>query len=222
MFVTLLVSSPPATGLAGNWEVIAERDGIVASRRFVEGRRLPELRSIGEVPGTPYEILAVLLDVPAYRIWVPDCAEATTLRRTGAWRSIIYTRTDLPWPLLDREAVIEQEVFFVKPPVLLKVTFRAITSPDVPRARGTVRANFADGAYTIEALDERRSRVTYQVDADPGGTLPEWLIRTQSRRNPLDTLSGLRRRLVATRGQYREQIASFPAGDLTDTANQIP
>lgn len=208
----LLAGFLPAASRAADWEVIAERDGIVASRRMVEGRQLPQLRAQGDVEGTPQEVLAVLLDVPGYRQWVPDCAEATTLRQTGAWRSLIYTRTDLPWPVLDREAVIEQQVIFVRAPALLKVVFQAVAAPDIARARGTIRTNFAEGSYTIEALDGNRSRVTYLVDADPGGAIPAWLIRMQSRRNPLETLAGLRQRLQETRGQYGEQIARFPSG----------
>lgn len=195
-----LAGSLPATGRAGDWEIVAETVGIVVSQRMVEGRRYPQLRAQGEVRGTADEILAVLLDVPAYRQWVPDCAEATTLRRTGAWRRLIYTRTELPWPILDREAIIDQEVFFVRASTLVKVEFRAVPAPEVPRAGGTIRTNFAEGVYTIEALDADRSRVTYQVEADPGGAVPGWLVRMQSRRNPLETLAGLRRRLEEVRG----------------------
>lgn len=196
----LLAGSLPAAGHAAGWEVIEDADGIVVSQRPVEGRRLPQLRAQGEVEATPLEILAVLLDVAAYPEWVPDCAEARLLQRIDAWRSLIYTRTGLPWPVLDREAIVEQEVFFVREPVLLKVTFHAVAAPELPRARGTLRTGFAEGSYTIEALgDGRRSRVTYEVQADPGGSVPDWLIRMQSRRNPLETLAGLRRQLEKTR-----------------------
>jgi hypothetical protein len=197
----MLAAGLPAASHAGGWEVIADRDGIVVSRRMVEDRPLPQLRGQAEVRGTPDEILAVLLDVPSYREWVPDCAEATTLRKTGAWRSLIYTRTDLPWPVLDREAVIDQEVFFVRAPVLVKVIFQAVAAPQVPRASGTIRTPFAEGSYTIEALDRNRSRVTYLVHADPGGAVPDWLVLLQSTSNPLGTLAGLRRQLEKTRGR---------------------
>lgn len=208
----LLTGALPAAGFAGDWEVVAERDGIVASQRMIEGRNLPQLRAQGEVRGTPYEILAVLLDVPNYHAWVPDCAVATTLGKPGRWRSTIYTRTDLPWPVQDRETVIDQEVFFVRAPTLVNVTFRAIEAPDLAPADGTIRVNSAEGSYTIEALDGRRSRVTYLVDADPGGRVPAWLVVMQSRRNPLGTLAGLRQRLEETRGRYDAEIASYPSG----------
>ena len=195
---------------AADWQVIAERDGIVVSRKSVAGRGFPQLRAVGEVPGTPYEILAVLLDVPAHTKWLPDCVESRTLRHLDAWHHVIYTRTDAPWPVSDREAVIENEVIFLEPPSRLKVTFMALPAPEVARARGTVRMKAVSGYYLIAAIDDRRSLVQYELDADPAGALPAWLVSFQSTRNPMQTLSGLRARLQATRGQYRAQIATFP------------
>lgn len=206
----VLVGAAPGRVHASDWEVIAEREGIVVSRRPVAGRSLPQLRSVGEVPGTPYEVLAILLDVPAQVDWRPDCMESKTVRRIDTWRSIIYTRTDAPWPVSDREVVIENEVIFIDPPSKVKVTFAAVTAPDVERAPGAVRMKMATGFYAIEAIDGARSRVHYEVDVDPGGSLPDWLVSMQSTRNPLETLAGLRRRLKETRGQYDAQIARLP------------
>ncbi len=204
------VGALPGFARASDWEVIAEKDGIVVSRRAVEGRSFPQLRAVGDVPGTPYEVLAVLLDVPAHVRWLPDCVESKSLRRLDAWRNVVYTRTDAPWPVSDRETVIENEVIFLDPPSKLKVTFEAIAAPEVARARGTVRMKSVNGFYLIEAIDARRSLVHYEIDADPAGALPTWLITIQSTRNPYQTLAGLRQRLNETRGQYLAQIAGFP------------
>lgn len=207
--VVLFGSSPGPAG-ASDWEVIAEREGIVVSRRPIEGRSFPQLRSVGEVPGTPYEVLAILLDVPAHVDWRPDCVESKTVRRIGTWRSIVYTRTGALWPVSDRDVVVENGVDFVDPPSKVKVTFAAVAAPGVEPRRGTVRMTKASGFFTIEAVDERRSVVHYEVDADPGGSLPYWVVSMQSTRNPLETLAGLRRRLEETRGQYDAQIDRFP------------
>ena len=176
----------------------------------MEGRSFPQLRAMGEVPGTPYEVLAILLDVPAHVAWRPDCVESRTVRGIDAWRSIIYSRTDVPWPIADREVVVENEVTFIDSPTKLKVTFRAVSATDVEHRRGAVRMKAATGLYAIDAIDATRSHVHYEVDADPGGTLPDRLVSMQSTRNPFGTPAGLRRRLVETRGQYDAQIAAFP------------
>jgi START domain-containing protein len=210
LVIWILIGAIPGFAQASDWEVIAERDEIVVSRRPVQGRSFPQLRAVGEVPGTPYEVLAVLLDVPAHVRWLPDCVESKSLRELDAWRNIIYTRTDAPWPVSDREAIIENEVIFLDPPSKLKVTFEAVPSPDIPRARGTVRMRTVNGFYSVEAIDDRRSLVQYELDADPAGALPAWLVTMQSTRNPFQTVAGLRRRLNETRGQYDAQIAAFP------------
>ncbi len=204
------VGALPGFAQASDWQDIAEQDGIVVSRRAVEGRSFPQLRAVGEVPGTPYEVLAVLLDVSAHVRWMPDCVESRSLRTLDAWRNVVYTRTDAPWPVSDREAIFENEVTFLDPPSKLNVTFEAIAAPDVARARGTVRMKSVNGFYLIESLDASRSLVHYEINADPAGALPAWLITMKSTRNPYQTLVGLRRRLNETRGQYRAQIDGFP------------
>lgn len=215
LLAAALLGLPQHPAHAADWEVIAAREGIVVSRRSVPGQSFPELRAVGEVPGTVYEVLAILVDVPAYVEWLPDCLEAKTVRQIDAWRSFIYTRTDVPWPIPDREVVVDNEVIFINPPSKARISFRAVAAPDVGRGPGTVRMEKATGFYAIEAIDESRALVHYEVAADPGGTLPDWLISMQSTRNPFETLAGLRRRLEETRGQYRQQIAQFPAGEPT-------
>lgn len=209
MLAWTLLAAWPGAAQSGTWEVIEERDGIVVSRRPVPDRAFPQLRAVGEVRGTPYEILAVLLDVPAHVGWLPDCRVSKTLRQPGPWHYVIYTRTDAPWPVSDREAVIENEVIFLDPPSKVKVKFDAIDAPEVARGRGTVRMKSLSGFYSIEAIDDERSLVHYEIDADPAGTLPAWVIRLQSTRNPLQTLGGLRRRVQETRGQYDALIARW-------------
>lgn len=208
----LLASACPQTANADDWKVILEQDGIVVSRRLVEGRALPQLRAVGEVPGTPYEVLAVLLDVPEHVAWRPDCAESRIVRRISHWKSLTYTRIRTPWPLADRDVVVEDEVLFVDPPSSVKVSFQAVAAPDVESGRRVIRMPRVTGSYSIEATPDGRSRVHYELEADIGGSVPDWFVAIQSAGNPFRTLAGLRQQLERTRGRYDEEIALFPQG----------
>lgn len=207
---TLAALTLTGAAQAADWEVITRKDGIVVSRRAVEGRAFPQLRAVGEVPGTPQEVVAVLLDVPAHVKWFPDCIESRTVRRLDDWRSITYSRNDAPWPVSDREVVVENAVNWSGAPSRILVTFHAVAAPDVPLGKGTVRMQKATGSYTVEDSGGGRSIVRYEVDADPGGSLPAWLVTVQSTRNPQGAIAGLRRRIMATRGRYQDAIARFP------------
>jgi hypothetical protein len=46
-----------------------------------------------------------------------------------------------------------------------------------PPRQGTVRMPLLRGSWRVEAIDDSRSRVTYQVIVRPGGSVPGWLVR---------------------------------------------
>ena len=69
------------------------------------------------------------------------------------------------------------------------------------------------GHYRFTALSGQKTRVIFQVEADPGGLLPGWLARFATKWLPLRTLQGLRRQVKRTRGwpSYRARIKRWRA-----------
>jgi hypothetical protein len=76
---------------------------------------------------------------------------------------------------------------------------------------GVVRMPRLAGEYDLVALAPTRTKVTYRLDADPGGSLPAWATLRFARNTPLQTLLGLRNQVHATRGQYAEFVAQWSA-----------
>lgn len=69
--------------------------------------------------------------------------------------------------------------------------------PDrVAPQKGVVRMPFLRGSWSMAALDAGRSRVTYQVTADPGGRLPAWLVRRGTLSTLPDVIERVRQRLL--------------------------
>jgi len=60
------------------------------------------------------------------------------------------------------------------------------------------------GYYHLEVID-----AGHQVDADPGGLLPDWLVKLTSRKLPIETLVGLRRQVAKTRGKYEAFLKRY-------------
>jgi hypothetical protein len=46
--------------------------------------------------------------------------------------------------------------------------------------------------------------VDYQVSVDPGGSIPEWLVKRSSREIPMSTLIALEQQAEKTQGEYDE------------------
>jgi hypothetical protein len=55
--------------------------------------------------------------------------------------------------------------------------------------------------------------VEYQVDADPGGSLPHSLVRSASKDNPIRTIEALRTQVERTRGSYAQFVIRWSSAD---------
>ena len=53
----------------------------------------------------------------------------------------------------------------------------------------------------MEMLGQNSTRVTYQIDSDPGGWLPNWIIKLASKKIPLKTLINLRKQIKRLKSQ---------------------
>jgi hypothetical protein len=65
------------------------------------------------------------------------------------------------------------------------------------------------GEYDLLSVGPTRTRVTYLLDIDPGGSLPAFIVTRTSRDMPLHTMLGLRTQVAATRGSYAEFVSSW-------------
>ena len=194
------------------WREVERADGITVSLRDDPEGGAPAFRGVTELDATAFEILAVIRDVPAQTRWMHQCAEARLVRELDGQTALVYNRSDLPWPVADRDVVVHSRWEASPRPesaelhtVLLDA--RSVAEPTVPERAGIVRMPRLEGAYRLVELAPGRTRVTYEIAFDPGGALPKRLVTAFSRDLPLHTLAGLRRRVAETRGRYDAWLA---------------
>ena len=196
---------------AQDWQHITSEDGIAVTAREVQGRGFPTFRGVGVIDASLWEILAVLSDVGRHRDWMFRCLEARQLRKISEMEYIVYSRTDAPWPVSDRDAVFHSTVHPSLKDLTIDVRFRAVQSPLMGPVKGVVRMTKLQGYYRLKSLGPEKTLMDYQVDADPGGMLPGWLAKLATRRLPIDTIRSLRKRVKVTRGWYTERIKRWQA-----------
>ena len=64
---------------------------------------------------------------------------------------------------------------------------------------------YLKGYWLLEAIDDQSTRVVYMVNTDPGGMLPNWLIKKITSYLPYYTLQGLRKQIKRSRKKNRYQ-----------------
>jgi hypothetical protein len=192
----LPVARAEATGC---WLLMYERDGFKAYERRGEP---PAYRAEGALSVGLAEVAAVLVDLPRQREWVSHLAESRLLEGDPLAHSVVYSRYDLPWPVRDRDAVIESVVTERPMEGEVHVRFRSTTTALAPERPECIRIPLCEGEFTLAQAAPDRVRVTYTIRLDPGGLLPAWLVRHFIRDAPADTLARFRSQVIRTRGQY--------------------
>jgi hypothetical protein len=206
--LSLVASAPltlhdPAASLAGDdrWREIVRDQGVVVYEHRDGVGDLPARRAVGVIDAAFYDVLAVLSDVERQVEWLPRCRVARVLKREGDRVTYVYSRTDVPWPAADRDAVTRSEIDVVEPGRLAFIRFTSAGAAglvdDVP---GVVRAPRLEGHYRLTAVGAARTHVEYQIDTDLGGRLPPAVIDWATRQVPLASLLGLRRQVARARG----------------------
>jgi START domain len=148
------------------------------------------------------EVAAVLVDIPRQKEWVNRLAESRTLEGDPLTRSVIYSRYDLPWPAKDRDVVIESVVEEDPRQAQVLVRFRNTTSPIAPLRSDCLRVPLSQGSFTLKEIGRNSVLVSYTISLDPGGWLPDWVVRLFVRDTPITTLRAFKAQVQRTQGQY--------------------
>ena len=166
------------------------------------GDGFPEFRGVTSIHAGMFQVLAVLDDIDSACEWTQRCAASRQLKRYSATRRVFYNRTALPWPLQDRDAVLDGTVAGMGEGRDVVASFHSVRWPAMPAQGGVVRMPVLDGAYRIQRLTDSSCRVSLRIRAHPGGIIPDWLAKRLARRIPVDTLVGLRRQVASTGTRY--------------------
>jgi hypothetical protein len=206
--VAALLFSVFAHAGPGEWTFLYEKAGF----RAYEHKGSPlAYKAEGTVDVPLAEVAAVLVDIPRQKEWVHRLAESRTLEGDPLARSVIYSRYSLPWPAKDRDAVIESVVEEDVQQAEVRVRFWNTTVSAAPLRPNCLRVPLSEGTFTLRDTGRGSVLVSYTIRLDPGGWLPDWIVRLFVRDAPLATLQAFQAQVLRTRGQYRDFIAAQKA-----------
>jgi hypothetical protein len=213
LFVAGARPCPAVERAHGDWVEVQRKDGIVVDRREVAGSSLHEFRGRGVVAAPVTRVLAVLADAPRRPEWMDQCAGSYVIERVNDHEEIEYNRTRAPWPVADRDAVLRGTTVVDPERREVRNDFVSVEHPKAPKVRGVVRIPYLRGHWYLHPSNGGRwTAVEFQVHADPGGRLPDWLANRASKKLPYRTLQSLRAQV------HRRGYAAYEAALLAKPA----
>jgi hypothetical protein len=178
------------------WEQIDDDSGIRVFKREIAGQELPGFRGETVIAAPLERFVAELKDYKHHTEWMESCVASREIKDLGGGHVIDYNRTEAPWPVWDRDVVLDSHWTTSADGRLVVLTFVNTDPSLVPLPEKTVRMPRLRGFYRFWKLDPGHTKVVYQVEADPGGSIPTWLAKRVARDLPWKTLDALRERVT--------------------------
>ena len=139
------------------------------------------------------ELLSFVRDINNCVKWQYNTIEAGVLQNRG--EAIIYrTVITAPWPVSDREMILELSSTFDSTKQELAITSRSVDYK-YKESEDLVRVPFAFGKWQVTSAENNSLKVIYTLRIDPGGSVPVWLINLAMAEGPYNSFSSLKEEL---------------------------
>lgn len=166
------------------WTLLKPKAGISLSYRYNPNL---EVKASAFYQGKPQSFLLLLKDTASVRSWLQQSDDAKLLDGTTDHHWRVYTRFKSIWPVSPRDMVTCADwQQLANQSLQIKITDCSNLLPEV---KTHVRIRDVKALWTITPRDQGFELV-YQGSANPGGGLPDWLVKQI-------TLNALRASFVA-------------------------
>ena len=188
---TIALAASHATFAEQPWSLAKDADGIKVYVREVPNSSLREFRGEVELKTNPDRVVKVLQDAGSFRKWMPDVVSSDLLKATDS-EQFHYLENAAPWPVAHRDGVYHFTYTCSDDATVAVTTVQVEAVPNyVPAREGKVRVPRAVGYWKL-VPNSGGVGVTYQMHADPGGSIPSWLANQTVVDTPFKTLKALR------------------------------
>jgi len=208
--VGILMSWVSLSAFAGEWDLEKHDEAldIKVFTREIEGSELREFKGVTHIKAPLNAFVALIKDEQAATQWFHEMANYKIVKATSEQEAISYSVNKTPWPVTDRDSYILSTISQDKSTGV--VTVKLEGKPNFkPRNEGYVRMEGLTGHWNFIPQKEGRVEVVYQVHADPGGSLPDWLVNSIVIDSPYNTLKNMHQMLG--QGKYLSATHDFIA-----------
>jgi len=140
--------------------------------------------------GTYDKLIAVLNDVPRQKEWVYNSKTSYILKKNSPYDLYYYSETSIPWPMSNRDAVVHLTMTRDSLNRFLKIS--AIGVPDyIPEKSGKVRVPRSVINWYVTMPAPTSISIVYTFEAEPGGSLPAWLVNMFADKGPYESFKKL-------------------------------
>jgi hypothetical protein len=172
------------------WELSKNKDGIKVYQSEVKHSKFKTIKVECTLEGTYDKLMVILNDVANQNKWVYNNISSSILQRISGNEFYYYSKTHLPWPMTNRDAIIHLKMTKDSLNRFLKIS--AVSVPGfAPEKSGMVRVPRSDISWYVTMPSAKTISIVYIFDADPGGSLPAWAVNMFTDKGPYESFKKL-------------------------------
>jgi hypothetical protein len=173
------------------WQLVKNEDGIKVYTRLLNNEKYKEIKADFQLKATPDQLIGVLQNVSHQKDWSYGTKRAYIISKKGKDTLIYYSEISLPWPLSNRDLVIE--LSFKKDTINKILHIQAKSIAGILQAKpNLVRVPFSLAVWDVSILPDKQLKVQYTFSTNPGGALPAWLVNFAASVGPYNSFHKLK------------------------------
>ena len=173
LFFGLVLTWCSAAGQS-DWDLKRDKDGIVIFTRSSAASPLKEYRASAKIQSPLSDVYEFLTDLESRPEWVINCMGLDIIDTING-RIRYHTRYDIPWPMEDRDLVVEADLRVSEDFARAHLLTRNVEL-DYGRKEGVIRMPGYLEEVCLEMADSVTTLFTAEGFADPGGKVPAWIV----------------------------------------------
>ncbi|OYU55448.1 MAG: lipid-binding protein [Chitinophagaceae bacterium BSSC1] len=185
------------------WNLKKDKEGIAVYTAKLEDSKFKSIRVVCEFHASLSQLVAVLMQPSLQPEWVLATKEANLVKQISSARIYYYAEAALPWPMNNRDMVIDLSMS--QHPITKLLTIRANTIDNIlPIKEGKQRVPLSQAIWLVQPLPDNKISIDYQIKIDPGGGIPPWMVNLFIGKAPFESFKNLSKLLSDKRfkGQH--------------------
>lgn len=171
------------------WAFKNEKDGVKVY--YKKTSDVHEIKLVTSLKTSLSGVIQLFSEVENYTKWGYKISETKMLKKVNDQDFYYYSKIDFPWPLSDRDLIVQTKL--EQDSVTRRVTSTSWSKYDyLPENKDVVRMKTTTTKWTLVPGAGGWLYVEYYIYADPGGSIPDWLVNMAIDVGPRETIKSMR------------------------------
>jgi hypothetical protein len=178
-----------------DWELQKSENGISVYTKDQVGSNFKEIKATTNFKHSLSELIGLLTDISSHTLWIYNCKQSKLIKEVSPSEVYYYMETSVPWPASNRDGVLCFKFTQDKETKIVTVASHGV--PDIlPEIDGVVRVHKLVASWKFIPKADGSVDAEYQINVDPGGSVPAWIVNMFSVEGPYESLTDMKKLLA--------------------------